>query len=166
MDLGAGGGGNATFVLEQNGTAITGTYSGAYGNSVQVSGTAEGGEIVFTFRTDQLGEITYNGAIEGDRMTGTVIYGASANGTFEGGLLAVAEPLWGGELVRRIDALAEATLAGGAVAAVSIGVKRGDDLLLAKGYGLADIENDVPATAETVYRIGSITKQFTAASVM
>ena len=35
-----------------------------------------------------------------------------------------------------------------------------------KGYGLADIENGVSATAETVYRIGSITKQFTAAAVM
>ncbi len=164
VDLGATGG-NATFVLEQNGTAVTGTYSGAYGNGVQVSGTAEDGEIMFTFQTAQVGLITYNGAIEGDRMAGTVIYGASANGTFMGWPLT-PEALWGGALVSRIDQLAEATLAGGGVAAVSIGVKRGDDLLLAKGYGLADIENDVPATAETVYRIGSITKQFTAASVM
>jgi CubicO group peptidase (beta-lactamase class C family) len=31
---------------------------------------------------------------------------------------------------------------------------------------MADLENDVPATAQTVYRIGSITKQFTAAAVM
>lgn len=61
---------------------------------------------------------------------------------------------------------AHATLAEGPVAAVSIGVKRGNDLLLAKGYGQADIENGVPATAETVYRIGSITKQFTVAAVM
>jgi CubicO group peptidase (beta-lactamase class C family) len=52
------------------------------------------------------------------------------------------------------------------VAALSIGVQRGGDVLLTRGYGLADIENDVPATAETVYRIGSITKQFTAAAVM
>jgi len=45
-------------------------------------------------------------------------------------------------------------------------VKRGDDLLLAKGYGLADMENAAPATAETVYHIGSVTKQFTAAAIM
>jgi CubicO group peptidase (beta-lactamase class C family) len=45
-------------------------------------------------------------------------------------------------------------------------VKRGDDLLLAKGYGLADMENALPATAETVYNIGSVTKQFTAAAIM
>jgi CubicO group peptidase (beta-lactamase class C family) len=86
--------------------------------------------------------------------------------------LAVAHPsaaqdgLWGGALVSKIDSLAEATLADGPVAALSVGVKRGGDLLLVKGYGLADVENDVTATAETVYRIGSITKQFTAAAVM
>lgn len=76
------------------------------------------------------------------------------------------DPLWGGDLVGRIDSLALASIEGGSVAALSIGVKRGGDLLLTKGYGLADIENGVSATAETVYRIGSITKQFTAAAVM
>ncbi len=76
------------------------------------------------------------------------------------------EALWGGDLVSKIDSLAEATLAEGPVAAVSIGVKRGGDLLLVKGYGQADIELGAPATAETVYRIGSITKQFTAAAVV
>ncbi len=81
-------------------------------------------------------------------------------------LASAQEPLWGGALVTRIDSLAEATLVQGSAAALSIGVKRGGDLLLVKGYGQADIENDVPAIAETVYRIGSITKQFTAAAVM
>ena len=166
VDLGAGGGGEATFVLEQDGSAITGTYSGAYGTGVPVSGTAEDERISFTFHAGQIGEITYDGALQGNTMRGTVTYGAVASGTFEGSLAAKTEPLWGGALVSRIDSLAEATLAGGSVAALSIGVQRGGDVLLTRGYGLADIENDVPATAETVYRIGSITKQFTAAAVM
>ena len=34
------------------------------------------------------------------------------------------------------------------------------------GWGTADLENNVPATAQSVYRIGSVTKQFTAAAVM
>ena len=84
VDLGAGGAGDATFVFEQEGTAITGTYSGAFGTGVEVSGTVEDGEIMFTFQADQVGEITYNGTIEGDSMTGTVIYGDLADGTFEG----------------------------------------------------------------------------------
>jgi CubicO group peptidase (beta-lactamase class C family) len=50
---------------------------------------------------------------------------------------------------------------------VSVAVIRGGrDTLVFRGYGLADVENDVPATAETVYRIGSVSKQFTAAAVL
>jgi D-alanyl-D-alanine carboxypeptidase len=69
-------------------------------------------------------------------------------------------------LVATIDSLAAAFLADGPVAGVSVGVVKGTDTIVMKGYGLADIENDVPASARTVYRIGSITKQFTAAAVM
>ena len=36
----------------------------------------------------------------------------------------------------------------------------------ARGYGYVDIENEVPATAETIYVIASITKLLTAATVM
>ena len=68
--------------------------------------------------------------------------------------------------VATIDSLANAFLADGPVAGVSIAVVKGRDTLLMRGYGLADIENEVPATAKTVYRIGSITKQFTAAAIM
>jgi len=50
---------------------------------------------------------------------------------------------------------------------VSVGVIRGGrDTLVLRGYGLADVENEVAATPETVYPIASITKQFTAAAVL
>jgi len=75
-------------------------------------------------------------------------------------------PLWGDDLLKKIDSLAAFVLEDGPVAALGIGVRLGDDLLMARGYGMADIENSVPARPETVYRIGSITKQFTAAAVM
>jgi CubicO group peptidase (beta-lactamase class C family) len=45
-------------------------------------------------------------------------------------------------------------------------VARGGDVVLHEGYGLADRENDVPYTAATVFDIGSITKQFTAAAIL
>lgn len=32
-------------------------------------------------------------------------------------------------------------------------------VILAQGYGLADVENSVPATADTVYRIASISNR-------
>ena len=39
-------------------------------------------------------------------------------------------------------------------------------VLLSKGYGMANLELDVPNTPQTRFRLGSITKQFTAAAVM
>ena len=51
-------------------------------------------------------------------------------------------------------------------ASYAVGVVKDGRLILARGYGFADLENEVPATAETVYRLGSITKQFTALAIM
>jgi CubicO group peptidase (beta-lactamase class C family) len=69
-------------------------------------------------------------------------------------------------LTARLDSAAAAALASWPGVGLSVAVVRGGDTLLLKGYGRADLENDVPATPETVYRIGSITKQFTAAAIM
>lgn len=41
-----------------------------------------------------------------------------------------------------------------------------DKLAWSSGYGLADVENEVPATAQTVYRIASISKTMAATAVM
>ena len=45
-------------------------------------------------------------------------------------------------------------------------VARGDQVLLSKGYGFANLEWNIPNTPETKFRLGSLTKQFTAASVL
>jgi CubicO group peptidase (beta-lactamase class C family) len=45
-------------------------------------------------------------------------------------------------------------------------VARGDAVVLAKGYGLADRACGLPNTSQTTFRIGSITKQFTAMAIM
>jgi D-alanyl-D-alanine carboxypeptidase len=166
VDLGAGGGGEATFVLVQHGAEISGTYDGAYGTGVPVEGTVEDARVRFSFVAARIGEVAYEGAIDGEAMAGTVTYGTLANGTFQGKIAATVAPIWGDALIAKVDSLGQATLAQGSAAGMSIGVQRGGEVLLARGYGLADIENGVPATPETVYRIGSLTKQFTAASIM
>jgi CubicO group peptidase (beta-lactamase class C family) len=48
----------------------------------------------------------------------------------------------------------------------SLLVARNGRVLLEKGYGWADRERRVPFTAETVFDIGSITKQFTGAAIL
>ncbi|MDQ3997401.1 MAG: beta-lactamase family protein, partial [Gemmatimonadota bacterium] len=80
--------------------------------------------------------------------------------------LAAQAPAPRARVVATIDSLAAAFVADGPVAGVSVAVVKGRDTIVLKGYGRADVENEVPATAKTVYRIGSITKQFTSAAVM
>ncbi|HKV64010.1 MAG TPA: serine hydrolase domain-containing protein [Candidatus Acidoferrum sp.] len=45
-------------------------------------------------------------------------------------------------------------------------VSSGDRVLFEKAYGYADLEWDIPNTVDAKFRIGSISKQFTAASVL
>jgi CubicO group peptidase (beta-lactamase class C family) len=45
-------------------------------------------------------------------------------------------------------------------------VARRGTVVFADGYGFADLRAGVPASADTVYGIGSITKQFTAAAIL
>lgn len=69
-------------------------------------------------------------------------------------------------VLRRVDSLAAAAIAQGPLSGLSIVVARGDRIVLASGYGHADLEHRTPATPATVYQIGSITKQFTAVAIM
>ncbi len=71
-----------------------------------------------------------------------------------------------GALLERIDRLISDSMEATQTPGISVAVQYGGELILARGYGLADVENRVPATEHTVYRIGSVTKQFTAAAVM
>lgn len=49
---------------------------------------------------------------------------------------------------------------------ISIALVEGDRPVWARGFGWARIEDSTPATAETIYRVGSVTKLFTALEVM
>lgn len=45
-------------------------------------------------------------------------------------------------------------------------VAEGDQVLLEKGYGLASLELGVPIAPDMVFRLGSVTKQFTAVAIL
>jgi CubicO group peptidase (beta-lactamase class C family) len=49
---------------------------------------------------------------------------------------------------------------------VSLAVVKEGKIVKAQGYGLANVELNVPAAPETVYKIGSLSKQFLAAGIM
>jgi CubicO group peptidase (beta-lactamase class C family) len=61
-----------------------------------------------------------------------------------------------------VDALVGAEFAKHAVGSVTVGVVSGKELIWTKSYGNADMEKKLPADKDTIYRIGSITKMFTA----
>ena len=48
----------------------------------------------------------------------------------------------------------------------SLGVFKDGEIMYARGYGLANMEYDIPNDANSVFRIGSTSKQFTAACVV
>jgi serine beta-lactamase-like protein LACTB len=49
---------------------------------------------------------------------------------------------------------------------MSVAIVVNDQVAWSKGFGLADVENDVPARPDTVYRIASISKPLAATAVM
>lgn len=48
----------------------------------------------------------------------------------------------------------------------ALGIMKDGELAYAKGYGLANMEYDIPNSAHSVFRIGSTSKQFTAACIV
>jgi CubicO group peptidase (beta-lactamase class C family) len=74
-------------------------------------------------------------------------------------------PASGQELAAKADAYF-AELARQGKFSGSILIAKNGKTEFAKGYGLANVEWQVPNTADTVFRIGSITKQFTAVAIL
>ena len=83
---------------------------------------------------------------------------------FYGGT-ALAQLPAGDELGNRVDAVAKQLLSRH-TAGVSIAVAREGRLILARGYGMANVEHSVAVTPETVFHIASISKNILAAVVL
>lgn len=64
------------------------------------------------------------------------------------------------------DAFVAAEMREQTIPGLAIAVVRSGKVVLARGYGLANVELRTPATADTVFHLASLTKQFTAAAVL
>ncbi|MFI5387247.1 MAG: serine hydrolase domain-containing protein, partial [Fimbriimonadales bacterium] len=70
------------------------------------------------------------------------------------------------EVARRLESWIAAEVEAKKLPALSIALVDDQRIAWARGFGLADPKRRVPATAETVYRVGSVSKLFTDLAVM
>jgi hypothetical protein len=105
---------------------------------------------------------TYKGetSSDGNTITGTWDQGTPRPLIFKRRIQATAASL--AAQLAEIDSMAAADFAKNPVGSVTIGVVSGNQLIWTKSYGNSDMEKHLPAGKDTVYRIGSITKMFTA----
>jgi CubicO group peptidase (beta-lactamase class C family) len=68
------------------------------------------------------------------------------------------------ELTERVDAIFQAYDRSDSPGC-ALGVLRDGELVYARGYGTADLEHDVPISAESIFHVASVSKQFTACAV-
>lgn len=66
----------------------------------------------------------------------------------------------------RIDAIVQATMRKPEAVGISVAVARGETIVYERAHGFADLEFTVAADPESFFRIGSITKQYTAAALL
>ncbi len=69
-------------------------------------------------------------------------------------------------LRERLSALAEDTRSQAGIPGLGVAVRTQKGTVLAFGLGIADLENDVPVTEQTVFRLASISKPFTAVAAL
>jgi CubicO group peptidase (beta-lactamase class C family) len=120
--------------------------------SLTFKGVGPGGMDIYTAGFEN-GALEYRIALGLDGK----IEGANARPTT---LEASADSLRG--RLPEIESLVAADFARQPIGSVTVGVVSGKDLIWTKSWGQADMEKKIAADAETVYRIGSITKMFTA----
>jgi len=77
-------------------------------------------------------------------------------------------PMLDAETAARVDRARDYVRAeyDGAEPGAAVLIMQGSDVLLAEGFGLADLESLSSVTADTSFRLGSITKPFTAVAVL
>jgi serine beta-lactamase-like protein LACTB, mitochondrial len=66
----------------------------------------------------------------------------------------------------QIEKAASSFLAANSVPGISVAIVQDDELLWSAGFGMADLENFVPATHFTLFRLGSISKPITATAIL
>jgi CubicO group peptidase (beta-lactamase class C family) len=68
--------------------------------------------------------------------------------------------------ISQMTAYIESSMAQSNVTGLSIALVDGQNVVWARGFGYADKENNIPAEADTIYEIASVSKTFAATAIM
>jgi CubicO group peptidase (beta-lactamase class C family) len=71
-----------------------------------------------------------------------------------------------GDAIPTIDRFISTEMSRQRIPGMAVAVVKSGELVLAKGYGFANLEHQVPVTTHGIFQSGSIGKQFTAAAIM
>src|ERR1051325_2985511 len=66
----------------------------------------------------------------------------------------------------QLDSIIRKTVAEKHVVGLSVGVMQNGKVILNKGYGVRDLATKAPVTSQTMFAVGSVTKQFTCTAAM
>jgi len=81
-------------------------------------------------------------------------------------LLLACSTAFGGELdLEEIDRFVEEKLRDHRGVGLSVGILHEGEIVMARGYGVRSLQTGEPVTPETLFAIGSVTKQFTCTAV-
>jgi len=120
--------------------------------------TVEGAEVRFRIAGIP-GEPAFDGSLDGDVLAGEFTQGGQP---FPFRLQRAEAPAdAAGEALAGLDAEIGRALADFGVPGLAVGVIVDGEVVLARGYGLRDVERELPVTADTLFAIGSATKAFT-----
>ncbi|MFT4542572.1 MAG: D-alanyl-D-alanine carboxypeptidase [Planctomycetota bacterium] len=73
---------------------------------------------------------------------------------------------WQQALAKELTRVIQSSVEHEECAGLSVAIAIEDEYLVRDGFGFADLEHGIRADASTLFRIGSVTKQFTAAAIM
>src|SRR4051812_11811550 len=99
------------------------------------------------------------------RLFPGVLVLALALGLVPSAVLAQAPPPDPGALASKVEEYMDARVKRDHFSG-SVLIARDGKVLFSRGYGMANLEHDVPNTPQTKFRLGSITKQFTAMAIL
>jgi CubicO group peptidase (beta-lactamase class C family) len=101
-----------------------------------------------------------------DATARALLVSVACGALFVNGAAGQTSPAWAVKGIEAADSLVSAEFAKDSIGSITVGVIAGSQLVWTRSVGFADMKTRRPANRRTVYRIGSITKPFTAVMLM